>query len=56
MTSLNEFKPTSEITKQGRGRPGELHRYRTLPIVRPGFLKKWTFYFSFLPLGGGEGG
>ena len=28
----------------------------TLPIVRPGFLKKWTFYFCSHRLGGGEGG
>lgn len=27
----------------------------TLPIVRPGFLKKWTFYFSSHPPGGGAG-
>lgn len=48
--------PEVRLLNRGAGGRESCMDTGTLPIVRPGFLKKWTFYSSSHPPGGGRGG
>lgn len=41
--------PEVRLLNRGAGGRESCMDTGTLPIVRPGFLKKWTFYFSSHP-------
>lgn len=48
--------PEVRLLNRGAGGRQSCMDTGTLPIVRPGFLKKWTFYSSSHPPAGGRGG